>query len=290
MELTQIQRDILTALINIYRRESRAVRGDEIAGLIDRNPGTVRNQMQSLKALNLVEGVPGPKGGYKATGAAYEALSLDAGSDVVVVPIIKNGVVVEGATASEIIFNKVMKSNECDGIVRIIGDIKEFNVGDKIRIGPTPLNKLYIRGDVSGRDDTMSRLIFHVTEIISVPRLHAGDLARRALNIDPNASIQEAARDLIHNGVREALVDGSPPGLVNMTEIVKALADGRTNRAISEIASSNFQTIDSDALIIEALKMMGNNGYSQLVVTDSGVLRGIITPADLVRILNPVRS
>ncbi|MDD1748495.1 MAG: hypothetical protein LUO89_01335, partial [Methanothrix sp.] len=54
MDLTPVQRDILTALINIHRVEGRAVKGEEIAELIDRNPGTIRNQMQSLKALNLV--------------------------------------------------------------------------------------------------------------------------------------------------------------------------------------------------------------------------------------------
>ena len=86
MDLTPVQRDILTALINIHHGEGRAVKGEEIVELIDRNPGTIRNQMQSLKALNLIEGVPGPKGGYKATDAAYDALSLDAIGDVVEVP------------------------------------------------------------------------------------------------------------------------------------------------------------------------------------------------------------
>ena len=68
MELTPIQKEILTALVNLYRKHKRAVKGEMIADVINRNPGTVRNQMQSLKALGLVEGVPGPKGGYKATG------------------------------------------------------------------------------------------------------------------------------------------------------------------------------------------------------------------------------
>ena len=44
-----------------------------------------------------------------------------------------NRVEVDGATASEIVFNKVMKSHECSGIVRIIGNVKDFDVGDKIR-------------------------------------------------------------------------------------------------------------------------------------------------------------
>ena len=287
MELTPVQRDILTALINIYRKEDRAVKGEEIAGLIDRNPGTVRNQMQSLKVLNLVEGVPGPKGGYKATGSAYDALSLDTTGDVVVVPIVKNGVVVDGATASEIVFNKVMLSHECGGTVRILGNVKDFNVGDEIRIGPTPVNKLYIRGDVTGRDDTMSRLIFHVKELISVPRIPVKKLARRAVHIDPNVTIQEAARILMHNGVREALVDESSLGLVSMTDITRAVAEGRTELGVRDIMTRDFLTIDSKELIYEAVKILGMNGSSQLVVLDSGAPWGIITPEDLIDALTP---
>jgi transcriptional regulator len=287
MELTPVQRDILTALINIYRKEDRAVRGEEIAGLIDRNPGTVRNQMQSLKALNLVEGVPGPKGGYKATGSAFEALSLDASGDEAVVPISRNGIMVDGATASEIVFNKVMFSHECDGTVRILGNVKDFNVGDEIRIGPTPLNKLYIRGSVTGRDDTMSRIIFHVKEMISVPRIPVKKIARRAVHIDPNVTIQEAARILIHNGVREALVDESSLGLVSMTDITRAAAEGRADLEVRDIITRDFLTIDSEELISEAAKILGRSGSSQLIVLDSGAPWGIITPEDLIRALTP---
>ena len=71
MELTLIQKEILTALINLFREHKHAIKGEMIADVINRNPGTVRNQMQSLKALGLVEGVPGPKGGYKATRLPY---------------------------------------------------------------------------------------------------------------------------------------------------------------------------------------------------------------------------
>ena len=287
MDLTPVQRDILTALINIHRGEGRAVKGEEIAELIDRNPGTIRNQMQSLKALNLVEGVPGPKGGYRATGSAYEALSLDATGDVVDVPVVKNGVTVEGASATEIVFNKVMKSHDCGGVVRIIGNVRDFNVGDEIEIGPTPVNKLYIRGKIVGRDDTMSRLIFSVSTMISVPRVPIKVSARRAVHISPSATLQEAARILIHNGVQEALVDDSSPGLVSMTDITRAIADGKTDLKVSEIMTRGFLTIDAEEPIYEAIKMIGRNSASQLVVSESGNLWGIITPADLVKSLTP---
>src|SRR5271157_1705305 len=287
MDLTPVQRDILTALINIHRGEGRAVKGEEIAELIDRNPGTIRNQMQSLKALNLVEGVPGPKGGYRATGSAYEALSLDATGDVVDVPVVKNGVTVEGASATEIVFNKVMNSHDCGGVVRIIGNVRDFNVGDEIEIGPPPVNKLYIRGKIVGRDDTMSRLIFSVSTMISVPRVPIKAAARRAVHISPSATLQETARILIHNGVQEALVDDSSPGLVSMTEITQTIADGRTDLKVSEIMTRGFLTIDAEKPIYEAIKMLSKNSASQLVVSESGTLWGIITPADLVKSLTP---
>jgi transcriptional regulator len=287
MDLTPVQRDILTALINIHRVEGRAVKGEEIAELIDRNPGTIRNQMQSLKALNLVEGVPGPKGGYRATGAAYEALNIDATGDVVVVPVIRNGVLVEGATASEIVFNKVMHSQQCDGVIRIIGNIRDFNIGDEIEVGPTPVNKLYIRGKVTGRDDTMSRLILQIAEMISVPKVPIKGIARRAVRIPPNASLQEASRILVHNGVQEALVENSSPGLISQGDITRAVADGKTGLEVKEIMTRGFLTIDSEEPIYEAIKMIGRTGANQLVVSEAGVLWGIISAGDLIKSLTP---
>ena len=287
MDLTPVQRDILTALINIHRIEGRAVKGEEIAELIDRNPGTIRNQMQSLKALNLVEGVPGPKGGYRATGGAYEALNIEATGDVVTVPVIKNGVLMEGSTASEIIFNKVMHSQQCDGVIRVIGNIRDFNVGDEIEVGPTPVNKLYIRGTVRGRDDTMSRLILHIDEMISVPKVAIKKIARRAVRIPPSVSLQEVARILVHNGVQEALVDDSSPGLINLADVTRAVADGRTSQEAREIMTRGFLTIDSEEPIYEAIKMLGKTGASQLVVSEEGVLWGFISPGDLIKSLTP---
>jgi predicted transcriptional regulator len=244
--------------------------------------------MQSLKALNLVEGVPGPKGGYKATGAAYDALNIDATGDVVNVPVMRNGVLVEGATTSEIVFNKVMHTHQCDGVVRIIGNIREFNIGDEIEIGPTPVNKLYIRGRITGRDDTMSRVIIGIEEMISVPKVSVRTVARRAVRIPPNISLPEASRLLIHNGVQEALVDDSSPGLINQADIVRAVADGKTGLESREIMTRGFLTIDSEDTIFEAIKMIGKTGANQLVITEAGALWGIVNPQDLIKALTPV--
>lgn len=74
VDLGSAQTNILSALLEIYTEDESPVKGETIANMIDRNPGTIRNQMQSLKSLQLVEGVPGPKGGYRPTKKAYKAL------------------------------------------------------------------------------------------------------------------------------------------------------------------------------------------------------------------------
>jgi transcriptional regulator len=133
----------------------------------------------------------------------------------------------------------------------------------------------------------MSRLIFHIEEMISVPKMPVKGIARRAVHIPANASLQEASRILIHNGVSEALVDESSPGLINMTDITRTVADGKTNQEAREVMNRSFLTIDSGETIYEAIKMLSKTGAGQLVVSDQGVLWGIITTGDLVRSLTP---
>ena len=288
IELTPVQRDTLTTLINLHRQESRAVKGKEIGELMDRNPETIRIQMRSLKALNLVESVTGPKGGYTATAIAYDALSMDnsRGGDEVAVCVIRNGIIVEGASATEIAFNNVTHSirQSCVSI-HIFGNIKDFRVGDEVEVGPTPVSKLYIRGKVTELDNTTSWIVLDISEMISIPRLPVKKVARRAVRISPNISLREASRILVINGAQEALVDDSSLGLVNMTDITRAVAEGKTDLEVREIMTPGFLTINSDAPISEAVKMLGKTGAKQLVVLDRGVLWGIITPRDLMESL-----
>ncbi len=82
-------------------------------------------------------------------------------------------------------------------------------------------------------------------------------------------------------------MDDSSPGLINLVDVTRAVADGRTNQEVKEIMTRGFLTIDSEEPIYEAIKMLGRTGASQLVVSESGVLWGIITPGDLIRSLTP---
>jgi hypothetical protein len=165
IELTPSQQNILQELVNLYREDETAVKGEEIADRVDRNPGTIRNQMQSLKALQLVEGVPGPKGGYKPTANAYEALQIQEMDHEADVPLFHNGEIVEEANVEEIDLTSVHHPEECRAEITLRGTVANFHEGDKVTVGPTPLSKLQIIGTLEGKDDTNNVLVLTIDDM-----------------------------------------------------------------------------------------------------------------------------
>ncbi|MES3516825.1 MAG: HTH domain-containing protein [Natronomonas sp.] len=162
IELTPSQKTILQELINLFRESETAVKGEDIADRVDRNPGTIRNQMQSLKALQLVEGVPGPKGGYKPTATAYDALQIQEMDQAADVPFRHNGKPMDDANVQEIDLTSVHHPELCRAEIKLQGSIAGFSEGDKISVGPTPLSKLLIEGALEGKDDSKNSLILTI--------------------------------------------------------------------------------------------------------------------------------
>jgi predicted transcriptional regulator len=284
MELTPIQKEILTALINLYRTKKQAVKGEDIAEIIGRNPGTVRNQMQSLKALGLVEGVPGPKGGYKATGATYRALSLSEMDKETTVPIRRNDEIVENATASEISFTTVRHPDLCNATVHVIGDIRKFEVGDTIVIGPTPVNKLVMRGEVIGRDDTQNSILFVILEMVSLPKKPVKNyLKENPITIPAMATIQEASRILVKNNIHGAPVKDKEKivGIVTLTDIGKTLAEGKTSLKIKDIMTKEIISVEGDMPLYEVVKVFNKEKVGRLMVRINGELVGLISKTDI---------
>jgi len=283
MELPPIQREILTALINLARQKGIA-RGEEIAGIIDRNPGTIRNQMQALKALGLVEGVPGPKGGYKPTREAYEVLSIEEMEVEATVPIYKDGALVEGATVAEINFTTVRHPYLCYAAIKVLGNIRDFNVGDKVQLGPTPVNKLMIKGEVRGRDDTDNVILCSISEMISLPKKPIKEyIPDKMIFLTPDTTIQEAACTLVKHGIHGAPVKdrGKIVGIVTFTDVGRAIAEKKLESLVRDIMTKDIITIDAGQMLNDAIKVLNEHKIGRLVVTEKGKPIGIITKTDV---------
>ena len=162
IELTASQRTILRALVNLHGEQESAVKGEAIAEEVGRNPGTIRNQMQSLKALQLVEGVPGPKGGYKPTTNAFDALDVQQLDEPASVPLVHEGEELSGVNVEEIRLTSVHNPDLCRAELHQRGSVKEFHEGDEVRAGPTPLSALVVEGTVDGKDTTANVVILQI--------------------------------------------------------------------------------------------------------------------------------
>ena len=138
--LTSVQKEILQTLINLYQNsDGKSIKGEDIAEVMNRNPGTIRNQMQSLRSLSLVKGVPGPRGGYKPTIEAYHTLNISFTDNSAKVPVYKENKKLEDVSVAKIEFTSVPHPGECEAVIKVLGSIKDLHVGDIIRVGPTPV-------------------------------------------------------------------------------------------------------------------------------------------------------
>ncbi|AMD17252.1 hypothetical protein TL18_03970 [Methanobrevibacter sp. YE315] len=288
--LTSVQKEILQTLINLYQSSNgKSIKGEDIAEVMGRNPGTIRNQMQSLRSLGLVKGVPGPRGGYKPTIEAYHSLNISVSDQDSKVPIYKNGKRIEDISVARIEFTSVPQPSECEAAIKVLGSIKDLNLGDTISIGPTPVNNLGVMGTIVGRDDMDNILLVDTKTIRSIPKQTVGEIASRdVISFSLDCSIKEAAKRLALNEIDGAPVmkDGKVVGVFTLTDLVKAIANDRENLSVGDLMSTNVVIVNEDLKIANAIEVMLKKGISRLIVADNDQnLLGIVTRTDLINII-----
>lgn len=286
--LTSVQKEILQTLINLYQTsDGKSIKGEDIAEVMNRNPGTIRNQMQSLRSLSLVKGVPGPRGGYKPTIEAYHTLNISVTDNESNVPMFKEGNPIEGVSVAKIEFTSIPNpGGECEAAIKVLGSIKDLNLGDTVRIGPTPVNNLGIIGEIVGRDDMDNILLLDTTTIRSIPKKVVKEIASLDLVfLNPDDTIKEASILL-----SEKVIDGAPViennniiGILTLSDIVWALAQSKESLTVKDIMQKDVVTINQNLKVANAVETMYNKNIGRLIlIDDDGIPVGIVTKTDVV--------
>ena len=162
IQLSSSQERVLTALVNLSEGRDAPVQGREIADTIDRNPGTVRNRMGSLRTLGLVRGVAGPDGGYVPNDEAYDALGIERLENAATTPVEREGDPVEDVTVAEIDLSSVANPELCRAELVIRGPVGPFDAGDHVTVGPTPATGLRLSGVVDATNVDGNTLLVRV--------------------------------------------------------------------------------------------------------------------------------
>lgn len=285
--LTNVQKETLQTLINLYHSSNgESIKGSDIAEVINRNPGTIRNQMISLRRLGLVSSVPGPGGGYKPTIEAYHSLNVPISDDDSKVPIYKNGKKIDGMSVAKIEFTSVPQPDECEASIKVLGSIKDLNLGDEIIIGPTPVNNLGIIGKIVGKDDLDNILLVDTNTIRSIPKKTVGNIAsKNIISFNVDCSIKEAAKELSLNEIDGAPVikDHKVVGVFTVTELVQAIANDNEDKTVGDLMSTSVVIVNEDLKIANAINVMLKKSISRLIIEDKNKsLLGVVTRTDLI--------
>ncbi len=293
--LTAVQKEILQTLINLYKKaDGKSIKGEEIAAIMNRNPGTIRNQMQALRSLGLVKGVPGPRGGYKPTIKAFQYLEISPMEMKAQVPIYKNGEKLEDLSVSKIEFTSIPHPGECKAAIKVVGSIKNLDLGDRIRVGPTPVNKLVVDGIIVGRDDMDNMILLDTTGIRSIPQKTVMEVATQDLvTIKPEMTLKEVARILSEKNIEGAPVteDDKIVGMLTLSDINRAIAEGKDQCKVADIMSTSIVTVDKTVMISDAIEIMNKHNIGRLILVDSKKRPiGIVTRTDILDAISGLKN
>ncbi|MGL6297866.1 MAG: CBS domain-containing protein, partial [Methanobacteriaceae archaeon] len=210
------------------------------------------------------------------------------------VPIFKDGAELKDISVAKIEFTSIPHPGECEAAIKILGSIKSLDIGDDIRIGPTPVNRLGVTGTIVGRDDMDNLLLLDTKTIRSIPKKTVLEVASLDLiSIDADVSIKEASKVM-----SDAHIDGVPViennnviGILTLTNIVSAIANSNEESVVKNIMSKNPVTVKGDLMIAEAIDLMHSDNVGRLIILDdSDNPIGIITRTDIVNTITNLKD
>lgn len=287
--LTAVQREILQSLINLYRKSKcTSVKCESIADLMGRNSGTIRNQMQSLRSLGLVQGVPGPRGGYKPTLEAYHTLNIENDPCEIHVPIYVNGAIVSDISVNKIEFTSILRPGDCEATISVLGDIKQLDLDDTIKIGPTPVNNLTVDGTIIGRDDVDNVLLIKTKNIISIPNVKLRDIATQQIkSITPQMQLTDICKILSENNQIGAPIvddDNNILGVIRYSDIIDAVAANKMDSTVEEFMRESVVTARDNISLSNGMTLLLQNDVTALILLDkNNEIYGIVSFNDMLK-------
>lgn len=290
-KLTSTQREVLEALVKLYEQNKRLIKSVEIAEVVRKDEGTVRNVISSLRSLGLLESKTGPSGGYIPTLKAVELVKMPPLPSYGLLRIWKEGRETN-VTAFSLEIIDVLNPEGGKALLRVGGNVEELKEGDEVKVGPTPYMRLVIEGTVHSIDRISGQLSILIKRMVSIPREPVINIAsKKLITVSPKDPLREVAMFFTKQGIRGApvIADGKIVGIITTTDIARAFSEGNVKAVVDEYMKRNVITIREDEDILDAIKLMDLYSVGRLVVVSAmGEPVGIITRTDVLRRLSAI--
>ena len=176
----------------------------------------------------------------------------------------------------------------CHAVIKLFGSTKLFEIGDQITIGPTPVNKLLIRGEVFGKDEVKQSLLIATSEMISLPKQPIKKyMSSPLITLRSLDTLQDALVLFNHQHIHGAPVieDGILQGIVTMSDIASAIENNLPlSTPVSEVMTDEVEEIESDVKLFEVIRRFKEMEIGRLIVVENKKPVGILTQSDVIRV------
>jgi CBS domain-containing protein len=117
-------------------------------------------------------------------------------------------------------------------------------------------------------------------------------MTEHVLTITPGRTLRDAARFMTEHTVGAAVImdpEQPGPGIITERDIVRSLGSGEDpdDATVGDHLTSRATFADADWDLQEAADAMDRGGFRHLVVVQDGVVVGIISMRDLIRVWRP---
>ena len=121
--------------------------------------------------------------------------------------------------------------------------------------------------------------------VLDIP---AGKIARPIITIEDEATVVEAAKEMVANNRGSIIVTrkGATVGFLTERDLMqRVIAASRqpTSTKVKDVMTSSPVTIEKDQPLREAIELMNRKGVRRMLVTEKGKIVGVFTVRDIVK-------
>ena len=113
-------------------------------------------------------------------------------------------------------------------------------------------------------------------------------MSTELLTVDPSAPVTEVAKRMVAKDVGAVLVfeEGAICGILTERDVLRAVADGLDDATlVRDRMTANPETLDADDTTEHAAVLMIHGGFRHLPVVEQGVVVGVLSIRDLMRVV-----
>jgi predicted transcriptional regulator len=173
-------------------------------------------------------------------------------------------------------------------LIKLIGSAKIFEIGDQITIGPTPVNKLLIRGEVYGKDEVEQSLLISTQEMISLPKKSIRHyMSAPILSLPPDSTLRDALHLFNTRHIHGAPVigKGGLEGIITLSDVIKAIdSDKPLTTRVNVVMTTDVVKASADVQLFEVIGRFKERKIGRLVVVEGDTPIGILTQSDIIRV------